>query len=117
MPPITRPPTTIGAPPSVGRTSPCATIGITCQKPHPLAPSAVSSAVLRRNAAAAVALARDVSGVRKPVPSPRALSTRRPASSTTVTVIGAPSALALAWAALSAVSATASVRSIMRSPL
>src|SRR5204863_255039 len=46
--------------------------------------------------AAAVALAREVSGVRKPVPSPRALSTRRPASSTTVTVIGEPRAFALA---------------------
>src|SRR5206468_4301605 len=61
-----------------------------------LAPSVVGSAVLRRNAAAAVALAREVSGVRKPVPSPRALSTRRPASSTTVTVIGEPRAFALA---------------------
>src|SRR5207248_9759028 len=96
MPPITRPPTTIGDPPSVGRTSPCATIGITCQKPQPFAPIVVSSAVLRRNAAAAVALAREVYGVRQPVPSPRALSTRRPASSTTVTVIGEPRAFALA---------------------
>src|SRR5204863_5148610 len=113
MPPITRPPTTMGAPPRVGKTSPCATIGITCQKPQPLAPSVVNSAVLRRNAAAAVALARDVSGVRKPVPSPRALRTRRPASSTTVTVIGEPSAFALPCAAFSAASAIASVRSIM----
>jgi hypothetical protein len=31
-----------------------------------------------------------VSGLKKPVPSPRALSTRRPASSTTVTVIDVP---------------------------
>src|SRR5689334_871062 len=110
---MTRPPTTSGAPPSVGSTSPCATTGMTCQKPQPFAPSAVSSAVLLRNAAAAVAFARDVSGVRKPVPSPRALSTRRPASSTTVTVIGAPSALAFACAAFTADSAIASVRSIM----
>src|SRR2546427_5161579 len=105
MPPIPRPPTTMGAPPRVGKTSPCATIGITCQKPQPLAPSVVNSAVLRRNAAAAVALARDVSGVRKPVPSPRALRTRRPASSTTVTVIGEPSAFALPCAAFTAASA------------
>src|SRR3989441_5714877 len=113
MPPITRPPTTMGAPPRVGKTSPCATIGITCQKPQPLAPSVVNSAVLRRNAAAAVALAREVSGLKKPVPSPRALRTRRPASSTTVTVIGARRARAFAWAALTAVSAISSVMSII----
>src|ERR1700682_6514176 len=113
MPPITRPPTTMGAPPSVGRTSPCATIGITCQKPQPFAPSVVNSAVLRRNAAAAVALARDVSGVKNPVPSPRALSTSRPASSTTVTVIGDPSAFAFSCAARTAVSASWSVNWII----
>jgi len=64
------------------------------------------------NAAEATALARDVSGVKKPVPSPRALRTSRPASSTTVTVIGERSAAALACAARTAVSAIASVRSI-----
>ena len=52
MPPITRPPTTMGAPPRVGRTSPCATIGITCQKPQPFAPSVVNSAVLGQTNAA-----------------------------------------------------------------
>ena len=56
-----------------------------------------------------MALAREVSGVKKPVPSPRAHRTSRPAASTTVTVIGVPSALALSCAARTAVSATWSV--------
>jgi hypothetical protein len=71
--------------------------------------------VALRKAAAATALAREVSGVKKPVPSPRAHNTRRPASSTTVTVMGVPSARALAWAAFTAVSAISSVISIMAS--
>ena len=60
-----------------------------------------------------MALAREVSGLKKPVPSPRAESTSRPASSTTVIVIGVPSALALSCAARTALSAISSVMSIM----
>ncbi len=70
----------------------------------------------RRNAAAATAFAREVSGVKNPVPSPRAESTSRPASSTTVIVIGEPMALALACAARSTFSASSSVMSIIGSP-
>src|SRR5262245_39537424 len=73
------------------------------------------SAVEMRKLAAATAFARDVSGVKNPVPSPRAESTRRPASSTTVIVIGDPSCLALSWAAFTARSAMASVMSTMSS--
>src|SRR5262247_1005057 len=82
------------------------------QKP-PFATRSASSAVRFLNDAAAIALAREVSVLKKPVPSPRALSTRRPASSTTVTVMGAFSARALPCAALTAVSAISSVMSIM----
>jgi hypothetical protein len=60
-----------------------------------------------------MAFPREVSGVRNPVPSPRAHSTSRPASSTTVTVIGVPSSFALACAALTAFSAISSVISII----
>src|SRR5262245_5749122 len=73
------------------------------------------SAVEMRKFAAATAFAREVSGVKKPVPSPRADSTRRPASSTTVIVIGDPSCFALSWAAFTARSAMASVMSTMSS--
>ncbi len=66
-----------------------------------------------RKFAAASALAREVSGVKKPVPSPRAHSTRRPASSTTVTVIGVPRARAFSRAARAARSAMSSVSSII----
>src|SRR5215467_5871010 len=107
-----RPPRVIGAPPSVGRIWPCSTVGAIDQKP-PFATRSASSAVRFLNDAAAIALAREVSVLKKPVPSPRALSTRRPASSTTVTVICAFSARALPCAALSAVSAISSVMSIM----
>src|SRR5262245_7958920 len=112
MAPISRPPFEMGAPPSVGKICPCNTVGAIDQKP-PLATMSASSAVRFLNDAAAIALAREVSVLKKPVPSPRALSTRRPASSTTVTVIGARSALALVWAARTAVSAISSVSSIM----
>src|SRR3954469_19822628 len=70
-------------------------------------------AVGLRKAAAATALARDVSGVKKPVPSARAQSTSRPASSTTLTVIGAPISRAFACAARKARSAISRVISIM----
>jgi hypothetical protein len=53
------------------------------------------SAVEIRKLAEATAFAREVSGVKKPVPSARAESTSRPDSSTTVTVIGDPSCFAL----------------------
>src|SRR6266700_4211477 len=71
------------------------------------------SLVGRRNAAAATALAREVSGVKNPAPSPRADKTKRPASSTTVAVIGVPSSRAFACAALTAFSAISSVSSAM----
>src|SRR5206468_748773 len=102
----------IGAAPRVGRIWPCNTVGTTAQKP-PFATRSASSAVRFLNDAAAIALAREVSGLKKPVPSPRALRTRRPASSTTVTVIGARRARAFAWAARTAVSAISSVMSII----
>jgi len=79
MAPMTRPPRVIGEPPSVGRIWPYRTVGTTDQNP-PFATSSASSAVRFLNEAAAIALAREVSGLKKPVPSPRALSTRRPAS-------------------------------------
>jgi hypothetical protein len=60
-----------------------------------------------------MALARDVSGVKKPVPSPRAHSTSRPASSTTVTVMGVPRARAFSRATRTARSAMSSVISII----
>jgi len=66
-------------------------------------------------AAAAMALARDVSVLKKPVPSPRAASTSRPASSTTVTLMGEFRALAFPCAARRAFSAISSVISIMNS--
>ena len=72
-----------------------------------------SSVVDLRKAAAATALAFEVSGVKKPVPSPREHSTRRPASSTTVTVIGVPRARAFSCAARTARSAITSVSSII----
>jgi hypothetical protein len=71
------------------------------------------SLVGRLNAAAATALAREVSGVKNPVPSPRADKTKRPASSTTVAVIGVPSSRAFACAALTAFSAISSVSEAM----
>ena len=77
----------------------------------PFATSSASSAVRFLNVAAATALAREVSVLKNPVPSPRALSTSRPDSSTTVTVIGALSARAFACAAFTAVSASSSVMS------
>jgi hypothetical protein len=112
MAPMSRPPRMIGEPPRVGRICPCRTVGAMDQKP-PLATISARSAVRFLNDAAAMALARDVSVLKNPVPSPRALSTSRPASSTTVTVIGARSARALVWAAFTAVSAISSVMSIM----
>src|SRR6266496_3764897 len=102
----------MGVAPSVGRIWPWSTVGTTAQNP-PCATISASSLFDRLKAAAAIALARDVSGVKKPVPSPRALSTSRPASSTTVTVIGDPSALAFSCAARTAVSATWSVNWII----
>src|SRR4051812_35325563 len=105
----------MGEPPGVGSACPCKITGTVRQNAEPLLASSPSSVVDFRNDAAATALAFDVSGVKKPVPSPRALSTRRPASSTTVTVIGEPSALALVCAARTACSASSSVSSIMSS--
>src|SRR6266536_2038577 len=83
IPPMTWPPRVIGVAPRVGRIWPWSTTGTTAQNP-PLAAISDSSAFDRLKAAAAMALAFDVSGVKKPVPSPRAHRTRRPASSTTV---------------------------------
>src|SRR5207244_10553143 len=78
MPPTTRPPRTSGAPPGVGSAWPSRIAGTVRQNAEPLLASSPSSVVDFLNAAAATAFAREVSGVKKPVPSPRALSTRRP---------------------------------------
>ncbi len=74
------------------------------------------SLVGRRNAAAATALALEVSVVEKLAPSPRAHSTKRPDSSTTDTLIGVPNSLAFACAALTAFSAISNVISIIVLP-
>src|SRR6185503_7612383 len=113
MPPMTLPLTTMGVPPWLGSTCPGSTPGTMAQNMPPFCARSASTAVEARKLAAAVALAREVSGLRKLVPSPRAERTRRPASSTTVTVMGVPSAFALSWAARTARSAIASVISIM----
>src|SRR4030095_5941303 len=113
MPPITRPGRTSGAPPGVGSAWPSRITGTVFQNAEPLAATSASSVVERLNAAAATALAFDVSGVKNPVPSPRAHSTSRPPSSTTVTVIGEPISLARACSARTACSASSSVISTM----
>src|SRR6185295_19141658 len=104
-----RPPRTSGAPPGVGSACPSRITGTVFQNAEPLAATSASSVVERLNAAAATALAFDVSGVKNPVPSPRAHTTSRPPSSTTLTVIGEPSSLAFACAARTACSASSSV--------
>src|SRR5207245_258728 len=114
MAPIARPRRSTGAPPGVGRISPFRTVGTIAQNP-PLATIGASSEFGFLKAAAAMALARDVSVLKKPVPSPRAESTSRPASSTTVTLMGELRALAFPCAARRAFSAISSVISIMNS--
>src|ERR1700730_16428457 len=105
---MTWPPSVIGVAPRVGSTWPWSTVGTTAQNP-PCAAISASSLFDRLKAVAAMALARDVSGGKKTVRSPRAHRTSRPASSTTVTVIAVPSAFAFACAARTAVSAIWSV--------
>src|SRR5688572_11460676 len=109
MAPITFPPERTGTPPMLGRASPCSTLEILLQKAGDESLRRTISLVGRRKAAAATALPREVSGVKNPAPSPRADKTRRPASSTTVTVIGVPCSRAFACAAFSAFSAISSV--------
>src|SRR5437667_4269667 len=67
MAPITLPPRTMGAPPSVGRISPFRTVGTIAQNP-PLATIGASSEFGFLKAAAAMALARDVSVLKKHEP-------------------------------------------------
>src|SRR5215475_14395858 len=93
----------------LGSASPPRTVATLPQKAGDDSLSCAMSLVGRLNAAAATALPREVSGVKNPVPSPRADKTKRPASSTTVAVIGVPSSLAFACAALTAFSAISSV--------
>src|SRR6266851_4015662 len=113
MAPITRPFTTIGTAPWLARSWPGTALPTWAQNGEPFWTRSARSAVDMRKFAAAIALAREVSGVKKPVPSPREHSTSRPASSTTVIVIGVPRALAFSRAARDARSAISSVSSIM----
>ena len=71
MAPMTRPPRVIGVAPGVGSAWPSRMTGTVFQNAEPFAASSASSVVERRNAAAATALARDVSGVKNPVSSAR----------------------------------------------
>jgi hypothetical protein len=79
-------------------------------------PLSTKAFVERRRAADAVAFPREVSVVKNPQPLPRTAITRRPDSSTTLTVILAPNSLALTCAALNAFSASSAVISIMTIP-
>src|SRR5262245_46657476 len=97
----------------LGSASPPRTVATLPQKAGDDSLSCAMSLVGRLNAAAATALPREVSGVKNPVPSPREDKTKRPASSTTVAVIGVPSSLAFSVAALTALSAISSVSSAM----
>lgn len=65
--------------------------------------------MLLPNAADAVALAREVSVVKNPVPSARCVKMRRPAASTMLTVWLMPSSAAFVWMALAIAMALASV--------
>ena len=97
----------------LGRTSPCSTAAAADQNAEPFNAISPSSFVAFRKLAAAMALACEVSGLKKPAPSPRITSTVRPASSTTDAVITVPRALAFARAAFAARSAISRVRSMM----
>src|SRR5215471_45624 len=70
----------------------------------------VSSPLARPKHAAATALAREISGVRQEAPSVRNMAIKSPRGSTTDTLILAPIAITLAFAAARICSASASVK-------
>ena len=97
----------------LGRISPARAAGTAAQNGEPFAACSPSSFVGFRKLAAATAFLREVSGLKNPAPSPRMMSTVRPASSTIEAVITVPSCLALAKAAFATRSAMSSVSSII----